>query len=193
MNEANITKKMLDTLRSKRSRDIQEREAAKLFVVEKKENDNFLTRSKVLMNEAVEDNKKKILTEEETSDESHDNYFEIRPNTPQFGDVRISQEDVLKKTIGENITLDEGALKYYPDSDDMTLEGKIRTLNMEFQFRYNDPSGDGCYVWCEAMQLTETNTRTLGKIRNAFSNWKDSITQDGDLMQKLKKAATKES
>ena len=59
MNEANITKKMLDTLRSKRSRDIQEREAAKLFVVEKKENDNFLTRSKVLMNEAVEDNKKK--------------------------------------------------------------------------------------------------------------------------------------
>jgi len=193
MNEANITKKMLDTLRSKRSRDIQEREAAKLFVVEKKENDNFLTRSKVLMNEAVEDNKKKILTEEETSDESHDNYFEIRPNTPQFGDVRVSQEDVLKKTIGENITLDEGALKYYPDSDDMTLEGKIRTLNMEFQFRYNDPSGDGCYVWCEAMQLTETNTRTLGKIRNAFSNWKDSITQDGDLMQKLKKAATKES
>ena len=193
MNEANITKKMLDTLRSNRSRDIQEREAAKLFVVEEKENDNFLTRSKTLMNEAVEGNKKKVLTEEEASDESHDNYFEIRPNTPQFGDVRVSQEDVLKKTIGENITLEDGALKYYPDSDDMTLEGKIRTLNMEFQFRYNDPSGDGCYVWCEAMQLTETNTRTLGKIRNAFSNWKDSITQDGDLMQKLKKAATKES
>ena len=98
----------------------------------------------------------------------------------------------MKKTIGENIVLDEGALKYYPDSDDMTLEGKIRTLNMEFQFRYNDPSGDGCYIWCEAMQLTETNTRTLGKIRNAFSNWKDSITQDGDLMMKLKKAANKE-
>jgi hypothetical protein len=106
--------------------------------------------------------------------------------------VRTSQEDVLKKTIGENIALDEGALKYYPDSDDMTLEGKIRTLNMEFQFRYNDPSGDGVYVWTEAMQLTETNTKTLGKIRNAFLNWKDSITQDGDLMMKLKKAANKE-
>ena len=193
MNETNITKKMLDTLRNGRKRDIQEREAAKQFVTEEKENDNFLTRSKVLMNEAVEDNKKKILTEEDSGDSSHDNYFEIRPNTPQFGDVRTSQEEVLKKTIGENITLEEGALKYYPDSDDMTLEGKIRTLNMEFQFRYNDPSGDGCYVWCEAMQLTETNTRTLGKIRNAFSNWKDSITQDGDLMQKLKKAATKDS
>lgn len=191
MEENRITKKMLDKLRE--GRDRQAREAAEQFVVEAKEEDNFLTRSKTLMEEAVQNSKKKILTEEDNSDdESHDNYFEIRPNTPQFGDVRTSQEEILKKTIGENITLDEGALKYYPDSDDMTLEGKIRTLNMEFQFRYNDPSGDGCYVWCEAMQLTETNTRTLGKIRNAFSNWKDSITQDGDLMMKLKKAANKE-
>ena len=182
---------MLDKLRE--GRDRQARGAAEQFVVGAKEEDNFLTRSKTLMEEAVESSKKKILTEEDNSnDESHDNYFEIRPNTPQFGDVRTSQEEVLKKTIGENIVLDEGALKYYPDSDDMTLEGKIRTLNMEFQFRYNDPSGDGCYIWCEAMQLTETNTRTLGKIRNAFSNWKDSITQDGDLMMKLKKAANKE-
>ena len=194
MEERDITKRMLDKLRE--GKDKQAREAAEQFVVESKENDNFLTRSKTLMEEAVKNNKKKVLTEaeaeEESNDESHDNYFEIRPNTPQFGDVRTSQEDVLKKTIGENIMLDEGALKYYPDSDDMTLEGKIRTLNMEFQFRYNDPSGDGVYVWCEAMQLTETNTKTLGKIRNAFLNWKDSITQDGDLMAKLKKAANKE-
>jgi hypothetical protein len=197
MNEANITKKMLDKLRE--GRYAKEREAASQFVVEEKENDNFLTKSRSLMEEAVKDSKKKILTEaeedddkEESGNEDHENYFEIRPNTPQFGDVRTSQEDVLKKTIGENISLDEGALKYYPDSDDMTLEGKIRTLNMEFQFRYNDPSGDGVYVWTEAMQLTETNTKTLGKIRNAFLNWKDSITQDGDLMTKLKKAAKKE-
>ena len=197
MNEANITKKMLDKLRE--GRYAKEREAASQFVVEEKENDNFLTKSRSLMEEAVKGSKKKILTEaeedddkEESGNEDHENYFEIRPNTPQFGDVRTSQEDVLKKTIGENISLDEGALKYYPDSDDMTLEGKIRTLNMEFQFRYNDPSGDGVYVWTEAMQLTETNTKTLGKIRNAFLNWKDSITQDGDLMMKLKKAAKKE-
>lgn len=194
MEERDITKRMLDKLRE--GKDKQAREAAEQFVVESKEEDNFLTRSKTLMEEAVKNNKKKVLTEAEAEegydDDSHENYFEIRPNTPQFGDVRTSQEDVLKKTIGENIMLDEGALKYYPDSDDMTLEGKIRTLNMEFQFRYNDPSGDGVYVWTEAMQLTETNTKTLGKIRNAFLNWKDSITQDGDLMVKLKKAANKE-
>ena len=191
----NITKKMLAKLRE--NRDRQAREAAEQFVVEAKEEDNFITRSKTLMEEAVKENKKKILTEEsnsseeeESEDSAHENYFELRPNTPQFGDVRVSQEEVLKKTIGENISMDEGALKYYPDSEDMTLEGDIKSLNLSFQFRYSDPSGtDGLYIWTEAMQLTESNTRTIGKLRNAYLNWRDSITQDGDLMQKLKKAS----
>jgi hypothetical protein len=193
MNEMSVTKKMLAKLRE--NKDRQAREAAEQFVMENVVKDNFLTESKALMEEAVKESKKKILTEEESeneSDSSHKKFFEIRKDTPQFGDVRVSQEETLKKTIGENIKLENDALKYYPDSDDMTLEGKINTLNMSFQFRYNDPSGDGCYIWTEAMQLTDTNTKTLGKIRNAFCNWKDSITQDGDLMEKLNKAANRE-
>jgi hypothetical protein len=39
------------------------------------------------------------------------------------------------------------------------------------------------------MQLSETNARTIGKIRDAYMNWRDSITQDGDLMEKLKQAS----
>ena len=187
MTEMSVTKKMLEKLREGRVN--QAKKAAQEFVMESKENDNFITRSKILMQEAVENNKKKILTEEETVDETHKESFVVRKDTPQFGDVRTSQEEALRKTVGENITLENDALKYYPKSDDMTLNGKINTLNLKFQFRYNDPSGDGCYIWTEAMQLTETNARTLGKIRDAFSNWKDSITQDGDLMEKLKKAA----
>jgi hypothetical protein len=187
MTEMSVTKKMLEKLREGRVN--QAKKAAQEFVMESKENDNFVTRSKILMQEAVENNKKKILTEEETVDEAHKESFVVKKDTPQFGDVRTSQEEALRKTVGENITLESDALKYYPKSDDMTLNGKINTLNLKFQFRYNDPSGDGCYIWTEAMQLTETNARTLGKIRDAFSNWKDSITQDGDLMEKLKKAS----
>ena len=33
------------------------------------------------------------------------------------------------------------------------------------------------------------NARTLGKIRDSFSNWKDGINNEADLMAKLKKAA----
>ena len=193
MSERSITKKMLAKLRE--NRDRQAREAAEQFVVEEEEKENFLTKSKVLMEEAVKMNKKKVLTEgeaENESDDDHKKFFEIRPDTPQFGDVRTSQEETLRKTVGENITLEKGALKYYPDSDDMTLDGKIKSLNMSFQFRYNDPTGtDGLYVWTEALQLTESNTKTLGKLRNAYLNWRDGITQDGDLMEKLKKAANK--
>jgi transcriptional/translational regulatory protein YebC/TACO1 len=187
MNENSMTRKMLDTLR--KGRVEQARKAAEQFVTEDKERDNFLTQARILMEEAVEDSKKKILTEEEEVDDDHKDSFEINKGTPQFGDVRVSQEEAIRKAINNNVQFSDGALKYYPKADDMTLDGKIPSLNLDFQFRYNDPSGDGCYVWTEAMQLTDTNARTLGKIRDAFSNWKDSITQDGDLMEKLKKAA----
>ena len=75
----------------------------------------------------------------------------------------------------------------------MTLDGKIPSLNLKFQFRYNDPSGDGCYVWSDALQLTDSNIRVVGKIRNSFMNWRDSITQDAGLMEKLKQAAKNEN
>ncbi len=186
--EMSITKKMLATLRQGRVN--QAKQASQVFVKEEKETDNFITRSKILMEEAVND-KKKVLTEEEKIDDDHKKSFDINKNTPQFGDVRTSQEEAIRKAINDNVTFESNALKYYPDANDMTLDGKIPSLNLTFQFRYSDPSGaDGCYLWCDAMQLSETNARTIGKIRDAYMNWRNSITSDSDLMEKLKKAAS---
>lgn len=182
----NITKKMLNTLR--RGRVEQAKWAADQFVNESEEKDNFLTRSKILMQEAVDENKKKILTEEEELDDSHKDSFEIDKNTPQFGDLRTSQEEAIRKALNTNVQFE--ALKYYPKADDMTLDGKIPSLNLKFQFRYNDPA-TGCYVWTEAMVLNDENARTIGKIRDAYNNWKDSINNESDLMDKLKQAAEK--
>ena len=189
-NERDITKKMLDKLREHRVN--QAREASKVFVKEEVEDDNFLSRAKILMEEAVDD-KKKIVTEEENLSQDHKEQFIIKKSTPQFGDVLESQIDGIRKTVSDNVTFGDEALKYYPSADDITLDGKIPSLNLKFQFRYSDPSGDGCYVWTDAMQLTESNARTLGKIRDAFSNWKNSITQDADLMEKLKRASQREN
>jgi len=186
----NITKKMLNTLR--RGRVEQAKWAAEQFVTEEKENDNFLTRNKILMQEAIDGNKKKILTEEET-DDNHSEVFEIDKDTPQFGDLRTSQEEAIRKTLNTNVQFEGNALKYYPNADDMTLDGEIPSLNLKFQFRYNDPSGDGVYVFCDATQLTDTNARTFGKIRDAYSNWKDSINNESDLMDKLKMASEKDN
>lgn len=192
MNEKSITKKMLETLRKGRVEEAKR--AAEQFVVESEEKDNFLMRSKILMQEAVDNNKKKILTEEEETDDTHQNSFDINKNTPQFGDVRTSQEEAIRKTLNTNVQFEDKALRYYPKADDMTLDGNIPSLNLKFQFRYNDPSGtDGLYLWCDAMQLTDGNTRTIGKVRDAYMNWRDSITQDGDLMEKLKQASEKDN
>jgi hypothetical protein len=189
MNDMNITKKMLEKLREGRVR--QAREAAEQFVTEEKENDNFVTRSKILMEEAVDNSKKKVLRE--SDEDTHKNFFVVKKDTPQFGDIRTSQEETIKKSINDNIKLENDALRYYPDSDDLTLDGKIPALNLKFQFRYNDPSGDGVYLWSEALQLTDANLKVVGKLRNCFMNWRDSITQDAGLMEKLKQASQKDN
>ena len=180
-----VTRKMFNRIRSEKCK--KEESYAKMFENMKTEKkDNFLSNARVLMEEAIRSRK---INEE--NDNDHSKSYEIKKDTPQFGDVRVNQESMLKKTVGENVTLEDDALKFYPNANDLTLSGKITSLNLTFQFRYNDPSGQGVYVWAEALQLTEENTRTIGKLRDAFSNWKDSITQDGDLMDKLPRYASK--
>lgn len=125
----------------------------------------------------------------EETEKKMTNGYPITKKDEQFSDVREAQEQNILKTLGENVEFDENALVYYKDNNDLVLTGRINSLNTAFQFRYNDPSGEGCYIWSNALQLTDANNRTIGKIRDAFVNWKTSLIQDGDLMQRLKEMA----
>jgi hypothetical protein len=156
--------------------------------------ENMLTEWKRMADNA--DLKKKVITEDvdvESSDVKtpKGKKFPINKSTPQFGDVREMQESDLVKTIGERVELGDDALVYYLDADDLVLTGKIKALNVAFQFRYNDPSGDGCYIWTNALQMTDKNSKTISKIKDAFDIWSQKIDEDGDLMEKLKKEASK--
>lgn len=138
---------------------------------------------------SVEDNitRKMLSIIRESAYIPHGNQgFPVNKDMQQFSDVKEMQEQNIIKTLGENVDFDENALMYYPEDKDLVLTGKIESLNLAFQFRYNDPSGDGCYIWSNALQLTDTNSRTIGKIRDSFINWKNSLIQDGDLMERLK-------
>lgn len=137
--------------------------------------------------------KKALLKEEGDKEANQDKGLVIKKNTPQFGDIRTSQEESIVKTIGENIEMEDNALVYNPNDRTLTLSGKITAMNLIFQYKYNDPSGEGCYIWVNGLQLTDTNQRTLGKIRDAFLNWKSSLLQNSDLLQKIHKFATEES
>lgn len=187
-----ITKKMLHTIREGVEKN-RKRTVEPLIIEEKEKiEDNFLTRSKILMEE-VENNQKKTLNEDKSTfhDDNHANGFPITKKTPQFGDVRVSQEEALLKTVGEQIKLNDDALTYYPDADDLVLNGEIPSMNTTFQFRLNDPSGRGCYLFCNGLQMTDENSRAIGKILDAFLNWRQGLILDGDLMDKLKKVVEK--
>ena len=134
---------------------------------------------------------KKLITEEEDA-EKKGKPFPITKNTPQFGDVRTSIEEAIIKTVGEQVVMKDDALLYYSDTNDLIVNGTIPTLNMTFQFRFQDPSGDGIYVWTDALQLSDSNAKTIGKLRNAFLNYKANLVNDADLLDKLNKVVTKE-
>ena len=191
-----FTKKMLNTIREGVERVKQENSIVKPLPLQTivTEEDNFLTRSKILMEEAEKKSQKKNLNEDKDfNDDKHDKSFPITKKTPQFGDVRVSQEESILKTIGEQVKFNDDSLLYYPDADDLVLNGEIPSMNTSFQFRFNDPSSEGIYIWSDGLQLTDSNSRTLGKIRDAFLNWKQGLVQDGDLMDKLKKVCERNS
>lgn len=190
-----ITKKMLSVIRE----GVEKSKTYKVKPLEEESKpvvrENILTEWKRL--DKTDILKKKVIKEDidvDTADieAPKGKKFTISKSTPQFGDVRETQESDLMKTIGERIELGDDALVYYLEEDDLVLTGKIKALNVAFQFRYNDPSGDGCYIWANALQMTDKNSKTIGKIKDAFDIWSQKLDEDGDFMEKLKKEASKD-
>lgn len=133
-----------------------------------------------------------VITEEDDGDGNVS--MRITNNTKEFGDIRASQEDTIKKTVGQNVEFgDDDGLVFYPEKDDLIMNGEIKSIGLSFQFRYAEPSGDGLFIWTDGLQLTEANNRVIGKLRDAFLNWKDGITQDDNLIKKLKQAYEREN
>lgn len=186
-----ITKKMLKRIRE----SIDSMNKVKPLINEENfEKDNFLRRSEILMEEAENTNRKKKLNEDvfDSEEEGNKKDFVVKASDPQFSNLRDSQEESLRKTVGD-VELKDDALVYHPDIDDITLDGIIKGLNIKFQFRFNDPSGDGCYITGADLQLTDANTKTIEKIRAAFQNWKQGLTNDGNTLKDLEKAAERQS
>lgn len=142
------------------------------------------------MSDAVARKMLRMIRESKEEEKSSTKHIVIKSNDKRFGDVRKSQEQQVIKTLDNNVVFEENALLFYPEIMDLTLNGEIPSLNTKFQFRYNDPSGDGCYVWANGLQLTETNTRSVGKLHDAFVNWKHGLIEESDLIEKMKKELT---
>lgn len=180
-----ITRKMLKTLREGKMSVMKEQSLPEVPLLNENKEMNFIEEQEYLMSRL----EKKKLNESSEHDHDGDEEFVITKSTPQFGDIFTSQTDAIKKAVGEGIDFGEKALVFYPNDKDLVISGKIKSMNIVFQFRYSDPSGEGIYLWMNGCQLTDSNLRTVGKIRDAFTNWKQSLIQNSDTIDKLDKVS----
>lgn len=105
----------------------------------------------------------------------------------RFGDkVLSSEKNEIRTALNSNVKFPENPLSYYPKTGDLVLNGEIMDMNgTKFQYRFNDPNGDGCYIWANGIQLTDQNTKKLMAIRNSYLNWKDKWLKNSTQLEKF--------
>ena len=112
---------------------------------------------------------------------------------PKFGQSVLSnQKDEFKASVdggaefssGDEENPEESPLIYFPDNGNLTFSGRIR--NIKWQFVLKDESGEGCYIWCDKLQLTKANMQVLNKLQGFYENWRDNWNKEGASLQKLK-------
>lgn len=107
-----------------------------------------------------------------------------------FGSNTLSTEkDYFINGINSSVRFGNKPLIYYPEKDDLTFSGEIVDMNnLRFQFRLNDPSGQGVYIWVQGLQLTEANVRKLNLIYSLFQNWRDKWIKNSKLLDSFKQS-----
>jgi hypothetical protein len=91
-------------------------------------------------------------------------------------ELMSSAVDTCKKQFGADFDGFETPMLYYPKDGDVVLSGQIGSLNnAKFQFRLKDPSGEGCFIWVNPMQMTDSNLRLIKVIYGVYKNWKTDL------------------
>jgi hypothetical protein len=108
----------------------------------------------------------------------------IITDDPKFGQETLTtQKQNLINGLNSNISFKEDALIYYPNEKDLTFTGEINDMsNLRFQFRLNDPSGNGCYIWVTGLQMSDDNLKKINLIKSLFLNWKDYWVKNSKLL-----------
>ena len=112
--------------------------------------------------------------------------------TKKQGGIPYTQQDELlqttmqtaKEQFGGDFTDIKTPMFYYRQDGDVTFSCVIPSLNnSKVQFRYKDPSGNGCYFWSGdgSIMLTDENLNKLSKIWGVYKNWKQELSTAEDI------------
>ena len=112
--------------------------------------------------------------------------------TEKQGGIPYTQQDELlqttmqtaKEQFGGDFTDIKTPMFYYRQDGDVTFSCVIPSLNnSKVQFRYKDPSGNGCYFWSGdgSIMLIDENLNKLSKIWGVYKNWKQELSTAEDI------------
>lgn len=97
-------------------------------------------------------------------------------------DIFINSLQATKTQFGADYNGFKTPMLYYKDDGDVTLSGNIPELNnAKFQFRYKEPSGQGCFVWLDEFILSDENLKRLQKMLGVYKNWKQELSTGEDI------------
>lgn len=99
-----------------------------------------------------------------------------------------NQDEMLKNSLqpcrtqfGADFSKLKNPMLYYPQDGDITLSGVIPSLNnAKFQYRFLEPSGNGCFLWLDSIQLTDDTINRINKIYGVYKNWRQQLSTSED-------------
>lgn len=114
-------------------------------------------------------------------EEKKDMEKEAKPYTRQ-DELMSTSLQTTKTQFGADYSNIETPMLYYPKDGDVTLSGEIPDLNgAKFQFRYKDPSSNGCYIWVDSLMLSDDVVNKLSRIFGVYKNWKKELSTAEDI------------
>ena len=150
------------------------------------------------LQESVNSSEKSIITEEVGNNES--DAIAITDD-PKFGQsVLSSQIEQFRTSVDSGAQfskpggkVSESPLIYMPSENNLIFSGTIPRLNnLKFQFKLRTSTGEGCFVWCDGLILSEENIKTLFKLYGFYVNWRNSWFEESRDLEMLKNMLDKE-
>lgn len=147
---------------------------------------NMLDRIRAIQ-ESSENQERQLIKEED----SHKSDAIAITDDPKFGQsVLSSQIEQFRTSVdsGAQFSKPEGKVSespliFLPSENNLIFSGVIPRLNnLKFQFKLRTSTGEGCFLWCDGLILSDENMRFLQKIWGYYKNWcNEWNTESGDL------------
>ena len=159
---------------------------------------DILNKIRTIKESSNSENNKSLLTEDSQS--GKEDAIAITDD-PKYGQsVLSSQIEQFRTSVdsgaqfskpGDKVS--ESPLIYLPSENNLIFSGTVPRLNnLKFQFKLRTSTGEGCFLWCDGLILTNENMKTLTKLYGFYVNWRNAWFEESKDLEMLKNMLDKE-